>query len=320
MGLTSNPNSWNHTEIRAVDAAIAKGLRSFYFPTPANGRSHVWSFLEKTDTLNTVPDYGTVTGTVVDESLYPSGLPAISRWYFNATTEIFDESMVGLPITLESEAYSGVQAFAGTIAAVISKTRIKLSDARHECSESDLATFSFPVFGGNYALPDDFGGLIGDMTYDYNNAIHTVTVTGEGEIRRLRQFNNRRGAAEYVASRPLLSDGTGIQKHELLVFPTPEILKTLIYKYRCLPQKLSPGQVPLGGMQHAETILAACEAAAGEIVGKPEYQAKFAERLATSVAIDREAMAPEFLGSMNVRTDTASLHTRSGLVTYVGGI
>jgi hypothetical protein len=161
--------------------------------------------------------------------------------------------------------------------------------------------FTLLESGDDYPMPDDFGGMEGEMTFDADEGWTPIPQTGEGKIRDLRQLNTASGRPQLTALRPISAATSGEegQRFELMVWPTPDAEYTLYYKYRAFPRKLDATRpFPLGGMMHSEALKASCLAVAELEVNdsKGEHWASFIERLATSVMQDREAMTPETLG------------------------
>ena len=152
----------------------------------------------------------------------------------------------------------------------------------------------------DYDLPEDFGGITGLMTYGVNEGYLPLKVAGEGRIRFLRMRGTVTGKPKIVAIRPKTSVGTTGQRFEALFWPTPDGIYNLGYQCNALQNKISNTYpYPLGGMAHCETVLESCLAIAEERmndVGEGLHKAKFLERLAASVGLDRKAMTPEYFG------------------------
>jgi hypothetical protein len=153
---------------------------------------------------------------------------------------------------------------------------------------------------GDYNLPDSFAYLIGSLTFAPTSAYRAIRTTGENEIRALRTQNNGNGIPQVAAVRFKGSDGSTGQRQELMLWPAPAGEHVLTYRYAVLPDALADEKPwPLGGMGHAETILAACWAATELIVdgqkgaGWEAYQ----ERLANSIRLDARNK-PSSLGMM----------------------
>ena len=152
----------------------------------------------------------------------------------------------------------------------------------------------------DYLLDDDFGGIIGPMTFGVTEGYVPVRVIGEGRIRFLRMRGTVTGKPKFVAIRPRESNMATGQRFEALFWPTPNAIFNLTYKCNALQNKISVSYpYPLGGMAHGETVMESCLAIAEERmddVGEGTHKAKFLERLAASVSIDRKANSPEYFG------------------------
>lgn len=149
-----------------------------------------------------------------------------------------------------------------------------------------------------YDLPEAFGHLVGTLTFGANEAYRPLRTTGENRIREYLQADASNGIPQAAAVRWKASDGVAGQRQELVLWPTPDAVYNLTYKYAVLPNALTAVKPwPLGGMGYAETILASCLAAAElqEMGARGERYAYFLERLASSIALDREN-DPECLG------------------------
>lgn len=164
-------------------------------------------------------------------------------------------------------------------------------------------------------LPDGFGGFDGDLTVtqdDTSLLTWRVRVTGEGEVRSAH-------AADVSSSgRPLIAceyrgDETSSeygQRFRLYVFPTPDRAYTVGFAYRLLVDGLTD-LLPYhyGGAAHAETVVAACMAAA-ELYrdnippGQGPMWLYYLNRLSASIATDKRRN-PGHLGYNGDRSDLA---------------
>lgn len=155
---------------------------------------------------------------------------------------------------------------------------------------------------GNYDMPDDFGGLDGDMCYDTaESRLGPIEIIGEHQIRKMREAGGgaTSGTPQYGAIRPKGGVGAAGQKQELILWPLPDAIYTLHYRYKVLADAVTSGApYPYGGMAHAETILASCLAVAESRIEdeKGTKWQDFMERLAASIEHDQKAMPPEKLG------------------------
>lgn len=153
----------------------------------------------------------------------------------------------------------------------------------------------------DYDLPDAFGYIDGELTFAASdNQGGPLKKVGEGQIRVWREAGgDDSGVPSFYAVRPKSATaGTTGQRWELLLWPTPDAIYTLSYKYAALAGAISTGSpYPLGGMSHAETVLQSCLAVAEMRdmgVHGPEWEG-FIDRLRTSVSLDR-SHAPEYFG------------------------
>lgn len=166
-------------------------------------------------------------------------------------------------------------------------------------------TVDFPVESGDrdILLPDDFGGITGPIEFDAgDNAWGTVKIVEPQTIYHFRGLSTTDTVSSwprYVAIRPMKQEQTDGQRFELMLWPEADSNYTLRVPFKILPENLtSIREYPYGGAQHAETIVAACEAEA-ELYMDDERGVrweKYQERLAASVAIDSRSNRAEYLG------------------------
>jgi hypothetical protein len=173
-----------------------------------------------------------------------------------------------------------------------------------------------------YDMPDDFGGLQGGFTFNAGSDRKTTVVTvGEGQIRALQQQSSRTGPPTFAAIRPKASDGSIGTRYEVVFWPTPDAVYTLLYRKVALALRLSDAYpYPLGGMEHGETIMAACLAAAEKRMTntKGVHWDTFIERLNASVAKDRDVSTPDFMGYNGNHDNSENSSGRASKVTYNG--
>lgn len=161
-----------------------------------------------------------------------------------------------------------------------------------------VMTFSTVADFEAYQLPSDFGGIEGDITFAEGQAYRLIRIRGENFIRQLQQNNIGTGIPKYAATRPLKS-GFGGQRYELILWPTPNGVYDLTFRYNINPNALaSTNDYPLGGPALAETILQSCRAAADQVFNDNvgAEHSLFIEQLKVSVSLDRRMLAPERLG------------------------
>ncbi len=161
----------------------------------------------------------------------------------------------------------------------------------------------------DYTLPDNFGYMIGDLTFaTSDNAWHNVRIVPEQEIRTLRMTpTSTTGRPQLAAVRPRTTDGTTGQRFELILWPTPDAIYTLTYQYRILTSQLTSGApYPYGGMQHGETMMEAMLAVAEERYDdeKMIHNQSYREMLQQSILMD-QGHGAEFFGYNGDSSDGA---------------
>ncbi len=171
------------------------------------------------------------------------------------------------------------------------------------------STLSLASGASTINLPDDFGGLDGEVTLTSPSSSYLCPIphVGEGVVRqKFAELPDATGSPQVVAIVPIkgTSKGEG-QRWQLYFWPAADQAYTLKMTYFILPDALS-GQRPYcyGGMQHAETILESCLAIAEQRRDDAVsvHSAKFKERLAASISMDRR-MKPQKLGYNADRSD-----------------
>lgn len=152
-----------------------------------------------------------------------------------------------------------------------------------------------------YELPDDFGGMTGEMHFKLEDqGYREVVKVNDNKILRLRSRNlSVSSFPMYYAERPEKATGTLGQKWILMVWPDPDGNYTLNGRYWVHPQALTSSlDVPYGGLEHSETILEACLAAAEQqIDGQQGIHTRAFERaLQASIQYDQMSHRPDTLG------------------------
>lgn len=283
-----------------IDMVLIEGLLQFYTPPPIRGEtwSHVWSFLMPTTTIGifTAP-----SGTLASD---PNGGTTID---INETTGFFPDDagtgaeLVGQTFTLTDVSAGTTET--GTVASVTDANTIEASAnvSGNFASTSDTISIALD---GNYDLPENFGGLEGDLTYNTQTALPPIQITSQQRIRQFRQDSTSitTGRPEYAAVRPRSVQGTtsASSRFELMLWPTPSAAYTLHYTYNILLDNLSTDHYPAGTQNHIDTIMASCLARAELLLspmeGRRVWHETFMERLAASVHQDRRLMHGDHLG------------------------
>lgn len=148
-------------------------------------------------------------------------------------------------------------------------------------------------------LPAGYAMMNGPLQYPPSASVigPIIQIVTENIIHEHNQPGTFDGNPRLAAVRVKNPDAGGT-RFELIFWPTPDDEYELILRYKANPDLLrSDDDVPLGGQQHAQTIIEACMAAAEISRGAEGIHAKlFAERLAASVRRDQQNSAPQTLG------------------------
>lgn len=269
------------TEDEANDLidVVKTGLRNVYAPLPLDGYTHRWSFMDPITTLTTRAPYSTGTVTIV------AGVVTLAGGTFP---------------TWAASGELRIDGVAYPVATYSSGSSITLDDT----SIAAAAGTTYELVQQVYDLPDDFGGIIGPLTYRPGtpNTSLEVGLRSETELRRSQRVLDVPTAPRYYAIRPkTYSGGTSQgQRWELLLDVPPDRAYVFTYRYSRSPDTISTAnQYPYGGLYMAETYKESCLAAAElmlrDLANGPHKQ-KFLENLKASIEKDRAEMVPDSLG------------------------
>lgn len=146
-------------------------------------------------------------------------------------------------------------------------------------------------------LPDDFGGLEGDVYLNQSGRYQAaIPQTNEQKINKMvALYPSVTGQPQMCAVQlPSQTNQYSGQRARLLIYPTADQDYTLQIQYYLLPDALSTTfPYALGGSTHAETIKAAVKAAA-ELYQDNErgpMNALFIDRMRASISLDRRNKA-----------------------------
>lgn len=172
------------------------------------------------------------------------------------------------------------------------------------------ATFTLTVGDNTLPLPDDFGGIEGEITIlgPNDTTWFPIQICNEGQIRA--NFS----AYPVITGRPLKAavqpiKGTGAvqsQRFRLFYFPTADTAYNIQFQYYVNPDYLT-GAFPYayGGPPHAETLLESCLAVAEQRLDDMAgvHSQKFQERLLASAIYDNK-MKSQDLGYNGDNSDS----------------
>lgn len=213
--------------------------------------AYSWPWMRPVVTIILWP---TVTGT---GSGAPSYSSPSSTW--TATTAKFYESMIGSNLTFNT---SGTDYVISDTTGTHTTAATGVTVTGDASGETSGDTFTITA-SGDYRLPDNFGHLIGSVTFATDESYYAAVKTSENLIRDRRQISFGTAAPQIVAVRPKSTAGTTGQRFEMMVWPTPDQEYNATFRYAALPDKLDTTNVyPLGGESCSELYLRACIAEA----------------------------------------------------------
>jgi len=182
-------------------------------------------------------------------------------------------------------------------------------------------TLSAGAADGHYALPADFAAILDDPTLPSESTGHgarpsRLAPRSAAYIRQLHAGGAPGGPPRYYAVMPQAFDAAVGQRYDLLVWPTPAAGCSLRFRYRVEPAALAAdADRPLGGPQHALTILEAALAVAEQRHNDTRgiHTEQFERLMAFSIDLDA-ANQPRALGDVGGGAPEA--FERRGIVTY----
>ena len=273
---SDTPGTWSQTQIDDFKLVLSSGLRKFY-------AAYEWSFLYPRYTLTTSPTYSTGTITVTSGTVTGSG----TVWSLLDATDYW--------LVVDGKQYE--------IVARAGDTTMTVSDV----TLGAAAGTSYSMTRYKYTLPADFGGFIGPLPYAPNQSVYyrPVELTSDHAIRSLYMTNALTNGSEIVQAAvvPQSFSATVGQRWELHTWPASTSEVQLTGRYRVVPNDLDSvtNVYPLGGAQHANTILYAVLSEAEARLWDSTTtanQARYQECLAMSVRYDKRQSSPETLGTV----------------------
>lgn len=197
----------------------------------------------------------------------------------------------------------------------------RLRRAPHSWSFLQLLTEITTAAGQTeYDLPADFGNFIGEPTTARTDS-NRLAIAQESHLRQLISAEGRTDNPQYVAKKIISGEGTAKSRCSLLVYPVPTAAEVITLQYSVVPARLSDDHPwPLGGVEHAQTILACCLAVMEERSGGggQVYKAKMMETIASSVILDIESASSTTEGIWPDDTDPSLLTSRGQILKRIG--
>ena len=168
-------------------------------------------------------------------------------------------------------------------------------------------------------MPDDFGEMFGDMTYQSRTTFPPLKLVSENRVRSLRQDNgmNQFDRPRFMAVRPKTQQtgSTFGTLWEVMFWPEPDSTYTFDYRYWVNLDRLvtTTLEYPAGDM-HGEAVLASCMWVAQEYADPQNSQfnmhERYIEAMRASVMFDRQMHGGEYGGYNADGSDTRGLGVR----------
>ena len=234
------------TVVNAGTAMTAQSTGVYYhtFADPANDLTYTYWIKIVYDGTTTFSE-GTIqgatsTGSGVNQHSFAGLYQRLGRYLFNSTAP------TGADLTLCKE--------------IVNDGLLDYYGQADWSFFQVAATISFTSGDYDYDLPANFGYLNGEITFPEDAGRGPLIPVSESRVRELQTGDDdAAGDPVYYAVRAkAFVAGTG-QRYELVVWPTPNASRTMVYAYRVNPAALvNDSDYPLGGPLHGPAILARC--------------------------------------------------------------
>ncbi|MEE9597970.1 MAG: hypothetical protein V3V96_14450 [Acidiferrobacterales bacterium] len=272
-GLRANQNvGLSADEETEIGLYVAEGQREFLL-------SYEWSFLKPVAT--------SVLWAATDDTVTMTVGGAGNRT-ITASVATFFPTMVGHTIVSTNGSYV-IDGYSSTTVVTVTV------DASADTGETFQIT---PT--GSYRLPDDFGGLLGDVYYQAGDGLwKSLGNTGVAELLALLQVSTSTARPTACAVESINVAGDIGQRFDLLAWRIPDTDYTIRYQYDVLSDALVAGGYPYGGARHAQTINYACFAAMErgkfQLADGPD-QRQYQRLLGLSIKADQRGNRADSLG------------------------
>ncbi len=270
MGVRrDDPDLWTTQEREDYDLIRRSGLLKFY-------SAYEWSFLNQLLTITTNEPYSTGTVTIVNGAV----TLASGTWPTWAT-----------------DAWLTVEGVRYTVESRDSGTALTLAD--DEIDAAALTEYTLERY--QYDLPSNFGGLLGDLTFDPEERVTPEVVKSAQweQIRASQQYVLERNSPRYYDVYPLALDTAVGQEWKIMFDPVPDAVYRLMARYRAQMEDMDENApYPAGGSIHAKTILEAILSEAESFYhDNPQgsHAIAYERALMQSVNYDREHSSPHQL-------------------------
>ena len=163
-------------------------------------------------------------------------------------------------------------------------------------------------------LPDGCGRVLGGFHFDETEHRRSIVQVSEDRYQSLLSRSEDTGPPQVVRIRHKAQvEGEG-QKLEAAWWPIPDATYVLTYRYEAYSGKLDGTNVyPLGGMRHAELLIASCLAVAEQRANdeKGIHSEDFGRMLVSAIQQDRR-LGPRHFGAMGDHSSDCAIVPRHG--------
>lgn len=286
MKLGCNSALWSYDEFERIRSIVNQGVMLVQQPPMGQMPRHLghrWSFMEVTTTLETSEPYSTGRIKMTAGGVVTQQTPGGS-----------DTWTIGTWPTWAASGEIHINGVTYTIASRDSATQITLDDT----SVTAITTNTeYVITQQVYDLPAAYaGGSNGFLWFQAGQGFTAIKLTNRKPILDATESGYSTGypIAAYIRPKTFSTSGT---THEIVFWPFPDDDYVLTYVYRARPVLLTTGETPLGGLQHANTYLAACLS-----LVDPAWKNEFLSRLAASIETDR---LEHYAASLGQNSDTS---------------
>lgn len=279
VGWGYDSANWTAAQTAQIERIIQAAVRKVYFPQSMGDPMifHDWSWLRVITSLTTQAPYS--TGTVAVTASSTTVTLTTGTWPTWAANGTFNLSGYSIDVATRSSA-----------SVILLATAWPSSTATGQ---------TYSIDQRDYDAPDDFGSVVGDLTYASPQGWGPVRECSENQIRHMRQGGLITGTPFHFAVRPKVSDLTGGQRQEFMFYPSPAAAYVLGYRYETFVSKLSASYpYPLGGMPMVEVYKQMCRAEADlQLNDKRDTEMESAmSLLRVAIERDRRVNTPDRLG------------------------
>lgn len=285
VGASRTSSDWSSLQNTDLLDGLRAGLRQFYYPPvlPNETVPHVWSFLQPT------------LASIEVHAAYETGTVAVSTKTVTLTSGTWPTWAAKGELYVDGGWY--------TVASRTSNTVIVLDYS----AGTIAAGTEYSLVQREYALPDDFGGVVEPFSLRRDQQQWTelgvvskrLQQVSESVIRSYDDSRNGTGPPDRFAIVSVAPTSAQESKSALMIAPSPDQDYQLWYRYMVTPPTLdaSTNVYAYGSAPYAETLKLSClDKVMQTLYDSDEEHGRFLESLVASVRRDRLLQGPTQLG------------------------